>query len=136
MHPVGDHPGLGAREGLGRCPEFVNGHGQHGHGDAFAGRQEHVQLSAGAGLGGDLLCEIEQIVGRVTHGGDHDDDVVALVLGVDHALRDPLDTLGVGNRRTAEFLNDEAHGVSFDNRSLGACMIGPEGRSVPDSCES
>ena len=41
---------------------------------------------------------------------DHDDDVVAGALGVDDALGDPLDALGIGDGGTAVLLHDNAHG--------------------------
>ena len=53
-----------------------------------------------------LLWLTHQLVGGVAHGRDDDDDVVSLLLGRDDALGDPLDRLGVGDRRAAVLLHD------------------------------
>ena len=60
----------------------------------------------------DLLGEVEQLVGGVAHRRHGDDDVVAGLAGVDDALGDPLDALGVGDGRAAVLLHDQAHGGS------------------------
>ena len=57
----------------------------------------------------DLLGEVEQLVGGVAHRRHDDHDVVAGLAGVDDALGDPLDALGVGDRRAAVLLHDQAH---------------------------
>ena len=106
---VGDHAGLGAGEGLGGGAELVDGHGQQGHGDAFAGGEEHVHFAGGGGVG-DLAGEVQEFVGGVAHGGDHHDHFVAGPLGVHHALGDALDAVGVRNGGTAELLHDQLLG--------------------------
>ena len=40
---------------------------------------------------------VEQLVGGVAHGRDHDDDVVAVLLGGDDPLGDTLHVLGGGD---------------------------------------
>ena len=71
-----------------------------------------MSSSRGGGSGRDLLGEVEQLVGGVAHRGDDDDDVVAGLAGVDDALGDPLDAVGVGDGGAAVLLHDEAHGCS------------------------
>src|SRR5690606_18020049 len=51
-----------------------------------------------------------ELVGRVTHGRDGDDDLVARLAGLDDPLGDPLDALGVSDARAAELLHDQGHG--------------------------
>jgi hypothetical protein len=70
---------------------------QERHGDALPGGQQHVEF-AGFGHGRDLGCEVEQLVGGVTHGGDDDDHVVAALSRRDHSLGDALDALGILHR--------------------------------------
>ena len=108
---VGDDAGLRAGERPRLEPQVGDGHGEDRHRDALTCGQQHVELTSG-GYGGDLLGQVEQLVGRVTHGRDHDDDLVALTTGGDDALGDPLDPLGVGDGRTAVLLDDEPHSTA------------------------
>ena len=79
-----------------------------GHRDALAGGEQHVQL-AGRRQRGDLLGEVEQLVGGVAHRGHDDDHVVAGLLGVDDPPRDPLDAGCISDAGSAVFLHDEGH---------------------------
>ena len=91
---VGDDPGLAPREGAHAVTEVGDGHRDERHRDALPRRQQHVHLTRGRD-GADLLGEVEQLVGAVTHGRDDDADVVAGLLGLDDAVRHSLDALGI-----------------------------------------
>ena len=108
---VGDDAGLRAGEGPRLEAEVGDGHREHGHRDPLACGEQHVEL-AGRRDRRHLLGQVEQLVGGVTHRGDHDDDLVAGPPGVDDALGDPLDPLGVGDGRTAVLLDDEPHSAA------------------------
>src|SRR6185312_10034524 len=58
---------------------------------------------------GDLLGEVDQLVGGVPHGGDDDHDLVSGALGRDDALGDALDALRIGHRGATVLLYDKAH---------------------------
>ena len=55
----------------------------------------------------DLFGFGDEVVRGVALGGDDDDDVVAVAVGVRNDARDVHDALGIGDGRTAEFLYDE-----------------------------
>ena len=74
--------------------------------------QQHVHL-ARRRRRADLPGQVEQVIGGVAHRGDHDDDVVALLLGLDDALGDAADPVGVGHRGSAVLLHDERHCQTF-----------------------
>ncbi len=105
---VGDHARLAAGEGAGLEPHRVDRHGQEGHRDALAAGQQHVEL-ARRGDRSDLAGEVEQFVGGVAHRTDRHDDLVSGATGVDDALGDALDALGVGDGRAAVLLDDQSH---------------------------
>ena len=122
---VGDHAGLRAGERPGREAEVGDRHRNQRHRDPLARGQQHVELTRRrqrAHLGG----EIEQLVGAVAHGGDRDDDVVAGLLGVGDATGHALDGVGVGQRRAAVLLHDNAH---------FGCAPGSTGKVPADSTE-
>lgn len=106
---VGDDPGLAAGEGPHAVPQVRDGHRDEGHRHALTGGQEHVHLAWGRD-GADLLSEIEQLVGCVPHGRDHDAYVVACLLRLDDAMGHALDALGISERRTAVLLDNQAQG--------------------------
>ena len=108
----GDHTGLrpGERPGLGT--ERVDGHRDQRVGDPLTRGQQHVHFPRRRGRA-DLSGQVEQVVGGVAHGGDHHDDVVALLLGLHDALGDAADPLGVRYRGSAVLLHDERHCQTF-----------------------
>ena len=69
----------------------------------------NMSSSRGCGVAGDILREPQEIIGRVAHGGHHDDDVVSGIAGGHDPLGDPLDPVGVLHRRAAVLLHDQAH---------------------------
>ena len=89
-------------------PEVGDRHREQRHRDPLAGGEQHVEL-APRRQRADLLGEVEQLVGGVAHRGHDDDHVVAGPSGVDDALRDALDALGIGHGRAAVLLHDKAH---------------------------
>ena len=105
---VGLDARLGARVGAGFDAEFVDGHRQQGHGDAFAGGQEDVHLALGRVVG-ESGRRVEQVVRRVAHGRYDDNDAVSRVVRVHDALGDALHGFGVGDGRTAVLLHDQCH---------------------------
>ena len=115
---VGDHAGLAAGERLGLVAEVFDRHRQQGHGDPLSGGQQHVELAPGRHRGY-LLGEIDQLVRRVAHRRDHDDHLVAVLLGFDDPLGNALDALGIGNGGAAVLLHDKAHVCSLlDSQSF------------------
>ncbi len=106
---VGDDPGLAAGERPGLLPQGGDSHGQQRHGDPLAGGEQHVQLPPG-GQRGHLLGQVEELVGGVAHGRDHDDHVVPGLAGLHDPGRHPLDRGRIRHGRAAVLLHDEAHG--------------------------
>ena len=72
----------------------------------LAGREQDVEL-ARIGIVGDRGRQAEQLVGRVAHRRDDDDEVVAGRALARDPARDALDAVGVGHGRAAELLDDE-----------------------------
>ena len=68
-----------------------------------------MSSSRGGGTGLTSLRQVEQVVGGVTHRRHGHDDVVTGLLGLDDPSGDPLDALGVGQRRSAVLLDDDGH---------------------------
>ena len=88
--------------------EVADGHRQQRHRDALTGGEEHVELATGRKRG-DLLGQLEQLVGGVAHRGDDDDDLMTRLGGGHDPLRYPLDGGGIGDRGTPVLLDDQAH---------------------------
>ena len=92
--------------------ERVDGHRDQCVGDPLTRGQEHVHLAGRRGRT-HLTGEVEQVVSGVAHRGHHHDDVVARLLGLDDALGDAADPVGVGHRGSAVLLHDERHCPPF-----------------------
>ena len=105
---VGEDTGLGTGVGLCRHAELGDGHGEQGHGDALPGGQQDVHLAGGgvSGQGGGL---VEELVGRVPHRGDDDDNRVAGLAGGDDAPCDAPHRVDVADGRAAVLLDDQCH---------------------------
>jgi hypothetical protein len=69
-------------------------------------------------FGRDLLGHSQQIVGRVTHGRDHDDDVMARAPGGHDTLGDSADLVRIRDAAPAIFLNDDRHSSLRSWKSL------------------
>src|SRR5690606_15813581 len=104
-------------EGPRLMTEVGDRHRQQRHGDALTRGQQHVELTAGRQRG-DLLRQIEELVGGVAHRRDHHDDVVPGFFRRDDPLRDPLDTGRIGDGRTTVFLYNERHEKSPSDKRL------------------
>ena len=117
-------PSLPAKKGDDRDAQLFEGHGQERDGDLLTGGQELVHFPAGM-LRVDLFGFGDEVVRGVALGGDDDDDVVAVAVGVRNDARDVHDALCVSDGRTAEFLYDECH-CGFVS-SLGGVSSGQRG---------
>ena len=87
--------------------EVVDRHRAQRARDALADRDQHVQL-AGLGARRDLVCEPDELVGRVAHRGEHGDDSVPCLAGGDEPLGDRSQAVDVRDRRPAELHHDGA----------------------------
>jgi len=119
---VGEESGLLTGERMRTVPGGVNGHGEKAHGDALTGGHQHVHLALGR-VGVDAQRLVDQVVGRVSHGGDDHGHPVALFLGLDDALGHALDRFGIGDRRAAVLLHDESHCCPIFSRNASASIL-------------
>ena len=101
----GEHAGLGTSEGLSLGTKGLHGHGNECVGDALAGGQQHVHLTLRRD-GVDLRCKIKQVIGGISHGGAHNNDVVALLLRRHNALRHRANALCAFEGGSPVFLYD------------------------------
>jgi hypothetical protein len=106
VHGVGAHAGLGAGEADRLVAHGVQLHRHEGAGDDLACGQQDVHLAVVRVLV-DLVREVDEVVGRIAHGRDHGDDVVALLLAAHDAFGDSVDAFGVSYGATAVFLDDK-----------------------------
>jgi hypothetical protein len=109
MAIVGDNARLAAGEADRIAAKLADRHGKERHGDALAGREQHVQF-APVRVGRHLLGHREEIVRRVAHRGHDNDDVVRLASRAHDALGDTFELLHVGYAAAAILLNDDGHG--------------------------
>jgi len=109
VHAIGNHASLRTSERLSLSTQVVNSHRQDGSRNAFTGGQQHVQLTRGNDIAGDLCGKVEQLIGGVTHSGHHDDHIVTCLLSVHDAAGNALDALRIRYGGTAELLDDQAH---------------------------
>jgi hypothetical protein len=87
---VGHETGLRTGERVGVRTGGVNRHGEQAHRNTLACGHQHVHL-ARRRVGVDAQRLIDQVVGGVSHGGDHDGHVIAGVLRLDDASGHALD---------------------------------------------
>ena len=99
-------PACGPVRLIAGTPSAVERHRHERRALVLAGREQDVEL-ARVGLVGDGRGEAEQLVGGVAHRGHDDDEVAAGGALARDPARDPLDAVGVGDRRATEFLDDE-----------------------------
>ena len=107
---VGDDARLRARERDRRLAAVDDGHAEQRDRDPLARRQEHVHL-AGRRAARHVVGQALEVVGGLAHGRDDDHDVVAAASGAHDVLGDGTDSIGVGDRGTAELLDQQAHGT-------------------------
>ena len=88
--------------------EILDRHGHQRHRDALTGGEEHVELAT-VGVLGDVVREAQEVVGRLAHRRDDDDDVVARAARARDVIGNGPDAVGIGHRGAAELL-DEKHG--------------------------
>ena len=75
--------------------------------------ESSMSSSRRCGIRRDLLRHREQVVGRVAHRGDDDDDVVPLRARSHHALGHTPELVDVRDAAAAVFLDDDRHGLSI-----------------------
>ena len=85
------------------------------------------RTSSSRGSGSSVIAggQPEQLVGRVAHRRDDDDEVVAGRALAGDPPGDPLDPVGVGDRRATELLDDEGGG---HRRGILPCASRPRAR--------
>ena len=142
---VGLDPGLGAGQRDGRRADRVEGHRDERRALVLAGGEEDVEL-ARVGLIGDRRGQLEELVGRVAHGGHDDDELRSGGALAGDPARHAADPVGIGERGAAELLDDERrrHRLSLPAGigTLGPRLGGPDmpGRNaksrVPPSARS
>ncbi len=130
---VGADPGLGAGQADRRDAERVEGHRHERRALVLAGREEHVEL-ARVGLVGDRGGEAEELVGRVAHRADDDDEIRAGRPLAGDPPGDALDPVRPGDRRAAELLHDEGglHQGGIVAAGLGAPACAELTRGLQD----
>jgi hypothetical protein len=93
--------GLRARERNRLVPEVVDRHRGERARDPLPDGLQHVELTRVRSRG-HLVREVDQLVGRLPHRGEHGDDTIARLAGIDQPSRDRLQPLRPGHRRAAE----------------------------------
>ena len=122
---IRNHARLAAGERSRVMAEATNGHGNECHRDSLARGQQHVQLAWGRHTR-HFIREVNEFIGGVTHGAHHHHDVISGLACFDDAARDSLDALGVGDRRPAELLHNQAHLETLPHeRNRGDGLNGP-----------
>ena len=69
-----------------------------------------MSISRPPGRSRDVVGEADEIVGRLAHRRDDDDDVVARPARPHDVIGHGTDAIRVGDRRPAELLHEERHG--------------------------
>ena len=99
---------LGAGHGDGWDAQLMQRHGEQRNRHLFTGGQQHVHLSLGwiaadgVGLGGEFI-------GGVTHGRDHDHQIVPFLFAVGDTPGNGLDALHAADGGSAELLHQQGH---------------------------
>jgi hypothetical protein len=107
---IGDDPGLATGEADRLDTEICQGHAQQRHGDSLPGRDQHVHLAAGL-RAGDVVGQLDEVVGGLAHRARNDDDIMAVTSGESHVLGDCTHAVWIGDGGAAVFLHDEGHGI-------------------------
>ena len=78
--------------------------------------QQHVHLT-GRRAARHVVGQALEVVGGLAHRRDDDHDVVTATTGSHDVLGDGADSIGVGDRGTAELLDQQAHGTRWYRRA-------------------
>ncbi len=105
---VGDDPALAAGERHRARAERLERHREQRHRDPLARGEQHVHLAARR-IRAHLMGEIDQLVGRLTHCGDDDEDAAPPALLLKDAARDAEKVLGGRHGGPAEFHHEGGH---------------------------
>ena len=96
-------------------PHRAERHRQERDGNLLARRQQHVHLTR---IMVRILVyaarQLDEIIGRVSHGGDDDDDLVLGLHAVEDTPRHRFDFFRSGNRAAAKLLYDQSHNFLLD----------------------
>ena len=87
----------------------VECHGDQGNGHLLASGQQLVHFAFGhlAGVvAPNLFGQINEFIGRMSHRGDDDNDLIPGLFGRNDLLCGLVNPLGIGDGRAAEFLNN------------------------------
>ena len=138
---VGDDARLTAGEAHGLVAARFDGHGQQAHADLLAGRQQTVHLARGRVLV-DGRGQAEQLVGRLAHGRDDGDDLVAFLLAAHEPFRDIANPFRRRHARAAELAYDKCHillsfavlrAISHFTKCGRLCLTGGATRAIRSS---
>ncbi len=121
MAIIGDDPRLAPSETDRISAEFADRHREERHGNAFAGRKQHVEF-APVGIWRNRFRQGQQFVGRISHCRNDHHHVVTGFSGPHDALGDSLEFIRIRDTAAAIFLNDNGHESSSSNR-LGLTMV-------------
>ena len=108
---VGDDSRLAAGKGHGRNTEVVDGHGQQRHGNPFSNTYQHVQLSP-ARRAAHLLRQLQELVGGVSHRGDHHHHPCTGLVNACDLRSNTLDAGDIFHRRSPVFVDHNLHGLT------------------------
>ncbi len=89
-------------------PQRMQRHRHQRHAHLLAGRKQHVHL-AGIRPIGDLLGQIDQMIGLMPHGADDHHHLIALLLRANGLARSGQNLLAIRHAGAAEFLNNDGH---------------------------
>ena len=92
-----------------RSARRVQRHREQRRGDRLAAAEQHVHL-ARRRIGGDAMGERDELVGGVTHGAHHHDDLGPGIQRLADAARDSAQLHRRRDARSAVLLDDAGHG--------------------------
>ena len=115
---VGRDAALRAGERDGGRAAILKRQRQERHRDALARGEQHVELAL-IGLGGDLARQVDELIGVLAHGADHDDQMMAGATRRQHALGHRLDALDGAHRRATILVNENRHAAAIAHAREG-----------------
>ena len=104
MVGIGPYACLRSRQGNRLLSPFLEGGRQQGDGHLFSGREEHVHL-AFRHMPGNPPGQRDQVIRRVAHGGNDDDDPVVRFLFCQHAVDQMVDLFRGRHAAATEFFH-------------------------------